>query len=268
MARPQRSRRVCKEPIHAAFAPDGIAANETVFLSVDEFEAIRLIDCEGKTHEQCAAQMDVSRTTVTEIYERARKTLADAVVNGKRIEISGGRYRICGGSAQEACGKPCQNAERYRKEFAAREERLRKEQDTMRIAVTYENGQIFQHFGHTEYFKLYDVEGNTVTKSEVVSSAGSGHGALAGLLKGLAVDVLICGGIGGGAQQALANAGIRLYGGVRGDADAAVQALLTDALSYDPNVHCDHHGHEHHHGQHGHDCGEHAHNCGEHRCHD
>lgn len=143
MARPQRSRRVCKEPIYAAFAPADVAAGETVQLSVDEFETIRLIDGEGKTHEQCAAQMDISRTTVTEIYERARRTLADAVVNGKRLEIAGGRYRICGGSAQEACGKPCQNAERYRIEHAAREERLRKEENTMRIAVTYENGTVF-----------------------------------------------------------------------------------------------------------------------------
>jgi len=265
MARPQRSRRVCKEPLHGVFAPEGGCPEEVLRLSVDEFEAIRLIDCEGKTHEQCAAQMDISRTTVTEIYERARKILAEAIVFGKGLEISGGRYRICGGSAQEACGKPCQNAERYRREHVLQEERLRKGENGMRIAATYENGEIFQHFGHTEQFKLYDVENGAVVKELVVSSAGSGHGALAGFLKNLAVDALICGGIGGGAQQALAAAGIRLYGGVRGNADAAVQALLADSLAYDSNVHCDHHGHHH---AHGHDCGSHAHSCGEHRCHD
>ena len=92
----------------------------------------------------------------------------------------------------------------------------------MRIAVTYENGQIFQHFGHTETFKVYDVEEGKVVHSEVIDTNGSGHGALAGVLNALNADVLICGGIGGGAQTALAAAGIKLFGGVSGDADKAV----------------------------------------------
>ena len=130
----------------------------------------------------------------------------------------------------------------------------------MRIAVTYENGQIFQHFGHTAAFKVYDVENGAVTASEVVSTNGSGHGALAGVLTVLKADVLICGGIGGGAQMALAQAGIKLYGGVQGDADAAVQAYLAGQLDYDPDVHCDHHDS---HGA-GHTCGDHG--CGSHSC--
>ena len=84
----------------------------------------------------------------------------------------------------------------------------------MRIAVTYENGEIFQHFGHTEQFKIYDVEDGKIISSEVVDAGGSGHGALAGVLSALKVDALICGGIGGGAQMALSDVGIRLYGGV------------------------------------------------------
>ena len=83
----------------------------------------------------------------------------------------------------------------------------------MKIAVTYENGEIFQHFGHTEQFKIYDVDNGKVMSSQVVDTNGSGHGALAGFLKALNVDMLICGGIGGGAQAALAEAGIKLYGG-------------------------------------------------------
>ena len=101
----------------------------------------------------------------------------------------------------------------------------------MKIGVTYENGQIFQHFGHTEQFKIYDVENGRVVASEVVDTNGSGHGALAGFLKEHQVEVLICGGIGGGAQMALAEAGIKLYGGVSGEADAAVEALLKEALA-------------------------------------
>ncbi|MBO5228036.1 MAG: NifB/NifX family molybdenum-iron cluster-binding protein [Lachnospiraceae bacterium] len=132
----------------------------------------------------------------------------------------------------------------------------------MRIAVTYENGQIFQHFGHTEQFKVYDVADGKVVESNVVGTNGSGHGALATLLAGNKVDVLICGGIGGGAQMALAEAGIKLYGGVSGDADAAVDALLRQELDYNPDVKCNHHGEEHeHHGN----CG--SGGCGSNHCH-
>lgn len=124
----------------------------------------------------------------------------------------------------------------------------------MRIAVTYEEGQIFQHFGHTERFKVYDVENGKITTTSVINTNGSGHGALADILKKLDVDTLICGGIGGGARNALAEAGIQLYGGAAGDADAAVEALLAGKLNYNPDVMCNHHG-EHHEG-----------NCGEHGC--
>lgn len=129
----------------------------------------------------------------------------------------------------------------------------------MKIAVTYENGMIFPHFGHTAQFKLYEVEQDQILRTQVVDTNGQGHGALAGLLQQLGVDVLICGGIGGGAQQALAQAGIRLYGGVSGTADEAVLALLHGSLGYDPNVHCDHHGQEHSCGEH--HCGEDKHGC-------
>ena len=114
----------------------------------------------------------------------------------------------------------------------------------MKIAVTYENGQVFQHFGHTAQFKLYDVENGTVASSQVVDTNGSGHGALAGFLKDHQVDALICGGIGGGAKAALAEAGIRLYCGASGSADEAAQALLNGTLVYNADIVCSHH-HEH-----------------------
>ena len=131
----------------------------------------------------------------------------------------------------------------------------------MRIAVTFENGSIFQHFGHAEHFKLYEVENGRITASRVVSADGFGHGALAGFLKGMDVDALICGGIGSGAQMALAEAGIRVYGGVTGDADAAAAALASGTLDFDPDARCDHHGEHHHDGA----CG--SHGCGGHSCH-
>lgn len=129
----------------------------------------------------------------------------------------------------------------------------------MKIAVTFENGQVFQHFGHTSQFKIYEVEGDTVKSAAVVDTNGSGHGALAGFLKAQGVDVLICGGIGGGAQTALNEAGIKIYGGVTGPADVAAVSFIAGSLRYNPDVKCDHHDHEH--GE-GHTCGDHG--CGKH----
>ncbi len=126
----------------------------------------------------------------------------------------------------------------------------------MKIAVPYDNGEIFQHFGKSEAFRLYEVEDGSVRESHDLSSNGSGHGALVGLLKDEGVDTLICGGIGAGAQSALKEAGLTLYGGVKGKADTAVSDFLAGKLAYDPAVHCDHHGHEH---GHGHGCGSHGH---------
>ncbi len=127
----------------------------------------------------------------------------------------------------------------------------------MKIAATYDNGEIFQHFGHTEQFKIYTVENNTIISSEIVDTNGSGHGALAGLLQSMKVNALVCGGIGGGARMALTSAGIALFGGVTGNADAAVNALLEGKLVYNPDVKCDHHDNQH---------GGEAHSCGQHGC--
>ena len=129
----------------------------------------------------------------------------------------------------------------------------------MRIAVTYEGGNVFQHFGHTETFKVYEVEDGEIVNSTVVGSNGAGHGALAALLNEVGIDVLICGGIGGGAQAALAEQGIELCAGASGDADAAVEAYLRGELE-NTGANCDHH----HHGE-DHSCAEHG--CGGHGCH-
>ena len=128
----------------------------------------------------------------------------------------------------------------------------------MKIAVTYDNGNIFQHFGRTEQFKVYEIEDNKVVSSEVIGSNGVGHGALAGRLANLAVDVLICGGLGGGAQAALAEAGVEVCAGAEGDADQAVEAYLKGELA-STGANCDHHHHED-----GHSCGGHdeGHSCG------
>ena len=181
----------------------GLRRSEVVGLKWDA------IDFEKKTHEQCARQMGISRTTVTEMYETARFKIADCLVNGKQLRITGGNYRLCDGSARPCCGRDCRKAgiaPDSQADYA-------KGASHMKIAVTYENGNVFQHFGHTEQFKIYDISNNEIAGTQIVSAAGSGHGALAGFLAELRVDTLICGGIGAGAQNALTQAGIRFYGG-------------------------------------------------------
>lgn len=249
MARPKKFRTVCNFPATLGFAPlDGFPTQKTIILSVDEYETLRLIDREGLSQETCGEQMGVARTTVQQIYASARRKLADALVEGLALRIEGGEYQLCNGKSHQ-----CSNC--FMKPFIKS-----KGANLMRIAVTYDNGQVFQHFGHTEFFKVYDVQDGNIVSSEVISTNGSGHGALAGVLNALNADLLICGGIGGGAQMALASAGIQWYGGVSGDADTAVTALLAGQLDYDPEAKCDHHN-EHHEGN----CGEHG--CGGHSCH-
>ena len=240
MARPVRCRRIEHLPVYRSFSPDDIVATENVQMTVDEYEALRLLDGEGLTQEACAARMNIARTTVTAIYESARKKVADALVHGKRLLITGGCCEFEPVEIQQTI--------------------MEKGSSTMRIAVTYENGEIFQHFGHSEQFKLYDVEEGKIKGEQIVDTNGSGHGALAGFLQAAKVDALICGGIGMGARMALADAGIKLYAGVQGSADAAAKALISGTLEYDPDGHCDHHGH-HHDGDCAHD------HCTDHHCH-
>ena len=133
----------------------------------------------------------------------------------------------------------------------------------MKIAVTYDNGDIFQHFGRTENFKVYEVEDGKVVSSEVIGSDGIGHGALAGLLADRDIQVLICGGLGGGALNALSEAGIEVCAGASGNADEAVEAYLKGEL-VDTGANCDHHHHE---GEDHECCGGHGHEDGEeHAC--
>lgn len=241
MPRRPRCRCISQYPDHWSFSPDEVSSDEIVTMSLDEFETIRQIDKEGMTQEECSVRMGVARTTVTAIYNSARKKLADALIDGRRLQISGGEYRL-----KELSDVGI----------------IRKGLNIMRIAVTFEDGNIFQHFGHTEQFKLYDVEDGKIVSSRIVDTNGSGHGALAGFLKAAEADALICGGIGMGAQMALAEAGIKLYGGVSGSADEAAKALAEGNLNYDPEARCDHHEH----GE-DHDCGHGGHECGHGSCH-
>lgn len=122
----------------------------------------------------------------------------------------------------------------------------------MKVAVTYENGEVFQHFGRTPAFKVYEVSDGKVLSGEVIDTNGTGHGALAGFLADIEAEVMICGGIGGGAIAAMNEAGIKVYAGASGSADDAVNAYVAGTLPEIGSATCDHHEHEGH-GEH--DCG-------------
>lgn len=246
MSRPSKEKKICRLPGCSFFVPgEGSEPTHRIRMTVEEYETIRLIDYMGYTQEECAVQMEVGRATVQAVYTEARKKLARFLVEASSLEISGGSYRLCGqeGHRRNACVQS-----------------FRRGDPNMKIAVTYDNGEVFQHFGHTEQFKVYEVEDGKIVSSEVIDTNGSGHGALAGFLNQCGAQVLICGGIGGGARNALAEAGIQLYPGACGDADAQVEAFLAGSLNYDPDTVCAHHEHEHGNGG----CGEHTHECGHH----
>lgn len=229
MARTTKCRKIYSFPDFYSFVPEEADAGiiPTVMMSLDEYETVRLLDYEGLNQEECALRMGVARTTVTAMYESARKKLVSAVVEGKRLRIAGGNIEI----------------DRDRNGFSV--DLKSKGDKTMRVAVTYDNGNVFGHFGRTEQFKVYDIEDGKVVNSQILGTNGEGCGALAGILSIADVDALICGGIGGGAVNAIEEAGIKLYAGASGSTDAAVEALIAGTLEAIGEANCDHHDHEH-----------------------
>jgi predicted Fe-Mo cluster-binding NifX family protein len=208
-----------------------------IVLNVDEYEAIRLIDREGFLKSNAESICILPEQRFSRFMQSAAKNWPIRWLRDFLCESREGILHSCSGNSA-AYG--CRNC--YQQKIHPMHKKP-KGDHIMRIAVTYENGEIFQHFGHTEQFKIYDVEDGNIISSEVMDAGGSGHGALAGFLSALKVDVLICGGIGGGAQMALSDAGVRLYGGVSGSADVAAEALVAGELDFNPNVRCDHHDH-------------------------
>lgn len=132
----------------------------------------------------------------------------------------------------------------------------------MKIAVTCENGQVFQHFGHTPSFAVFEAEDGKIISETIVSCGDSGHGALATLLAAEKVEVLICGGIGAGAINALARENILVVGGAEGDVKQVAEDFANGRLKVRADFHCNHHDHDH--GE-GHTCG--SHGCGSNSCH-
>lgn len=239
--RREKLRRVGIIPEYRGFTPDGLASGDAIEMTVDELEVLRLCDLEGLNQEAVAQQMGIARATVAAICSRAHRKVANALVNGRALVIEGGNIAYSPITATTAAWPA-------------------KEVDTMRVATTHDNGNIFMHFGRSEQFKIYDIRDGKVLNEQVVGTDGTGHGALAGLLANGGVDTLICGGIGGGAINALAQAGITVYAGAQGSCDACVEALIAGTLAQNGEATCGCHGHDHDHAhEHGESCSCHGH---------
>lgn len=239
--RREKLRRVGIIPEYRGFTPDGLASGDAIDMTIDELEVLRLCDLEGLNQEAVAQHMGIARATVAAICSRAHRKVANALVNGRALSIEGGSIAYSPITTTTAAWPA-------------------KEVDTMRVATTYDNGNIFMHFGRSEQFKIYDIQDDKVLNEQVVGTGGTGHGALAGLLANGGVDTLICGGIGGGAINALTQAGITVYAGAQGNCDACVEALNAGTLAQTGEATCDCHGHDHEHThEHGESCGCHGH---------
>ena len=231
--RREKLRRVGIIPEYRGFTPDGHASGDAIDMTVDELEVLRLCDLEGLNQEAVAQHIGIARATVAAICSRAHRKVANALVNGRALSIKGGNIAYSPITTTTAAWPA-------------------KEVDTMRVATTYDNGNIFMHFGRSEQFKIYDIQDGEVIDKQVVGTGGTGHGALAGLLAN--------GGVDGGAINALAQAGITVYAGAQGSCDACVEALIAGTLAQNGEATCGCHGHDHEHShEHGESCGCHGH---------
>lgn len=225
MPRPSKPKIIGKKPQYTHFT--GENNHLKVVLSVEEYETIRLIDYLDYSQDECAKQMQISRSSVVSLYNNARKKIARFLLEGCALNIEGGHYKI-----EENKGEKI-----------------------MKVAVTCVEGQVFQHFGHCPSFLVCTIEEGKIVSTSMLNTLGTGCGALAGFLKNHHIDVVICGGIGAGAKNHITAAGMTILPGASGDALAQVESYIAGTLNYDPNTECDHHHED------GHDC----HN--DHKCH-
>jgi predicted DNA-binding protein (UPF0251 family)/predicted Fe-Mo cluster-binding NifX family protein len=213
-----------------------ISANDVtnkVTMSIDEYETIRLIDYKNLTQEECAAQMDVARTTITAMYTSARKKIAQSIVESRILEIDGGNYIECQ-------GRYCKFSQKSKTQ-AIQQETLTPDLNddsiddklfTMKLAVPCENEIIFQRFGITDAFNIYTIKDSQIIKTEHLKVGNAEHKALVDFLIAHKIDSLLCGGIGERAKKYLLDAEIVIYSGVSGNADIKVQQLLESQLDY------------------------------------
>ena len=248
MPRPKKQRRVCPLSKERRFSVEGNAP--ALEIRADELEALRLCDLEELSQTEAAARMGVSRGTLQRLLYSAHRQIAFALVRGRSIHLEPPPESRCAEAG--GCRKKCRFCRNKRKTTP-------KGGKNMIIAVTSANGEVFQHFGHTPEFTIYETKGEKLLGPRVVPTGENDHGALAGILDALGVEVLICGGIGGGAQMALDEIGVQVVGGASGKVADVVAAFLKGELEVNPDFQCHHHDHD---GDR--KCGDHG--CGEHKC--
>ena len=248
MPRPEKQRRICPLSGERRFDTEGNAPALTI--RADELEALRLCDLEELSQTEAALRMGISRGTLQRLLYSAHRQIAFALVRGRSIHLDPPTESRCAQAG--GCGKTCRFCRKNRKT-------TKRGGKNMIIALTSSNGEVFQHFGHTPEFTIYETKGGELLGPRVVPTGEKGHGALADILDALGVEVLICGGIGGGAQMALDEIGVKVVGGASGKVADVVAAFLKGELEVNPDFRCHHHDHDA-----GHKCGEHG--CGEHRC--
>lgn len=242
MARPTKEKIISKLPKYQKFFGEK-KSEEKIILLMEEYETIRLIDYLGYSQDQCAKEMNIARTSVQSLYSNARIKIARFLTEGIELIVSGGNYQLK--DSTTVINK--------------------KGDEKMVIAATYENENIGQHFGKTEYFKIYNTQGENIISEKIVSTNGSGHGALAVFLKEYNVEILICGGLGTGARNTLVENGIKIYPGAVGNADKQVKAFLEGNLEYNPDIKCNHHSHGEEHSCSGHHENNENHTCNHHK---
>lgn len=217
MARPRKNRKVCHFPQSLSFSPVHPAEGAAVILSVDEYETIRLIDLEGFSQEACGEWMGIARTTVQMIYTTARKKLAQMLVEGKPLQITGGDYRLCDGA--QDCGQNLCFKQYYSRKYE-------KPTGCTRVAVSCTGGKISHKFENARQIQIYDLQEGKILVSRAVDTTQTDGRLFAGILTALQTDILICNTMGEGTKLALTAAGIRGITGITGNPDAAVLQIL------------------------------------------
>ncbi|PKL24734.1 MAG: hypothetical protein CVV47_09890 [Spirochaetae bacterium HGW-Spirochaetae-3] len=219
MPRPVSERRVRGGIAAVLFKPAGIPARalEEVVLGLDGAEAIRLADLDGLYQEAAARRMGVSRQTFGRILEEAHRVVADALINGKALRIEGGQI-------------------------------IEQEEKHMhdKVAVPTRGGMVDEHFGHCEYFTVYDIkDGKVASENRVDSPDGCGcKSDIASVLAKGGVTLMLAGNMGEGAVRVLKANGIDVIRGAAGDARSVIDAWLAGSVK-DSGIGCTaHEGHD------------------------
>lgn len=237
MPRKKKCRKICREPEYNQFQSMGSASQEVVVLNVEEYEVIRLLDFEKYTQEECATQMEIARTTVTDMYERARFKIADCIVNGKSLQITGGTYEVCDGEHFRSCRKKCHhNCRKIERKGGRR----------MKIAVPVEENRkdVCPSFGRTPYFLIYNKETSEskIIENPAMSANGGAGGQAAQLLVDEGVDVLITPRCGENAAEVLNMAEVKIYKSNDTDAQCNIEEYMEGKLEVLTKFHAGFHG--------------------------